>query len=72
VNQQQRAIAKNNLHLAGRQFEEGLQDVTERLAAENEYYKQSLAYYNQVLSQRAATVELLKSNGNLYQTITNN
>lgn len=69
VNKQQVAIAKNNLHLASRQFEEGLLDVTERLEAENEFYKQSLNYYNQILNQRLATTELLKSNGNLYQTI---
>ena len=69
VNKQQMTIAQNNLHLASRQFEEGLQDVTERLEAENEYYKQSLSYYNQVLSQRTAATEVLKSNGNLYQTI---
>jgi outer membrane protein TolC len=69
VNQQQMIIAKNNLHLASRQFEEGLQDVTERLEAENEYYKQSLSYYNQILTQRTSATELLKSNGNLYQTI---
>lgn len=70
VNEQQVAIAKNNLHLASRQFEEGLADVTERLEAENEYYKQSLTYYNQILNQRLAATELLKANGNLYQTIT--
>lgn len=70
VNQQQMAIAKNNLHLASRQFEEGIADVTERLEAENEYYKQSLNYYNQILNQRNAVAELLKANGNLYQTIT--
>ncbi|MFZ4861502.1 TolC family protein [Sphingobacterium sp. Mn56C] len=69
VNKQQMTIAQNNLFLASRQFEEGLQDVTERLEAENEYYKQSLAYYNQILSQRTAATTLLKSNGNLYQFI---
>lgn len=69
VNQQQVAIAKNNLHLASRQFEEGLSDVTERLEAENEFYKQSLNYYSQVLNQRNAVAELLKANGNLYETI---
>jgi len=63
-------IAKNNLHLASRQFEEGLTDVTERLEAENEYYKQTLNYYNQILNQRTAALELLKANGNLYETIT--
>jgi len=70
VSNQQVEIAKNNLHLASRQFEEGLSDVTARLEAENEFYKQSLGYYNQVLNQRMAASELLKANGNLYQTIT--
>lgn len=72
VNKQQRTVAQNNLTLATRQFQEGLQSVTERLEAENEYYKQSLAFYNQILSQRTAAIEMLKSNGNLYQTIINN
>lgn len=70
VNEQQMTIAKNNLTLASRRFEEGLQDVTERLEAENEYYKQSLNYYAQILNQRSAATEVLKANGNLYQTIT--
>lgn len=69
INEQQMTIAKNNLILASRQFEEGLLDVTERLQAENEFYKQSLSYFNQVLNQRQAASEVLKSNGNLYQTI---
>ncbi len=69
VNQQQVTIAKNNMQLASRQFEEGLLDVTERLEAENEYYKHSLNYFNQVLNQRSMATELLKANGNLYQTI---
>lgn len=71
VNKQQITIANNNLNLAYRQFEEGLIDVTERLEAENEYYKQSLNYYNQLLNQRLAAMEVLKVNGNLYQTILN-
>lgn len=69
VSEQQKTIAKNNLFLASRQFEEGLSDVTERLEAENEYYKQSLNYYQQILGQRMAATELLKANGNLFQTI---
>lgn len=72
VNRQQRKVAQNNLTLATRQFQEGLQSVTERLEAENDYYKHSLAYYNQILSQRSAAIEMLKSNGNLYQTIISN
>ncbi|MVZ65191.1 TolC family protein [Sphingobacterium sp. DK4209] len=70
VNEQQVEIAKNNLYLASRQFEEGLSDVTDRLEAENEYYKQTLNYYTQILNQRTAALELLKANGNLYQTVT--
>ncbi len=69
VSVQQVTIAKNNLNLASRQFEEGLLDVTERLEAENEFYKHSLNYFQQVLAQRSAAIELLKANGNLYQTI---
>ncbi len=72
VNRQQHKVAQNNLTLATRQFQEGLQSVTERLEAENDYYKHSLAYYNQILSQRSAAIEMLKSNGNLYQTIISN
>src|SRR5690606_24982582 len=69
VSEQQKTIAKNNLFLATRQFEEGVSDDTERLEAENEYYKQSLNYYQQILGQRMAATELLKANGNLFQTI---
>lgn len=69
VNQQQMQIAQNNLKLASRQFEEGLLDVTERLEAENELYKQALNYYNQVLQQRQSATELLKTNGVLFQII---
>lgn len=69
VNEQGMTIAKNTLNLATRRFEEGLLNVTDRLEAENEYYKQSLNYFNQVLNQRQAASEVLKANGNLYQTI---
>lgn len=69
VNDQAMTIAKNTLNLASRRFEAGLIDVSERLEAENEYYKQSLNYFNQVLAQRQAASEVLKANGNLYQTI---
>lgn len=69
VSAQQMIIAENNLHLASRQFQEGLIDITERLAAENDVFEQSLNYYQQIMAQRQAAVELLKTNGNLYQTI---
>ncbi|UIR55348.1 TolC family protein [Sphingobacterium sp. SRCM116780] len=69
VHQQQIKIADNNLDLASKQFEAGLIDVTERLSAENEMYKQSLSYYSQLLLQRSAALELLKSQGNLYESL---
>lgn len=69
VHEQQIKIANNNLSLASKQFEAGLIDVTERLSAENELYKQSLSFYNQLLLQRTAVLELLKSQGSLYQSL---
>lgn len=69
VHEQQIKIANNNLALASKQFEAGLIDVTERLSAENELYKQSLSFYNQLLVQRIAVLELLKSQGSLYQSL---
>lgn len=71
VNEQAMTIAANTLNLATRRFEAGLMDVTERLQAENEYYTQSLHYYTQIVTQRSAAVELLKVNGNLFNSITN-
>lgn len=70
VHQQQMRIVQNNLHLASRQFQEGLIDITDRLAAENDALEQSLGYYQQVMTQRQAAIELLTVNGLLYQTIT--
>lgn len=67
VGQQQVAIARNNLHMAEKQFAAGLIDVTERLAAENEFYIQSLNYYSQVVLQRSAALSVLNAKGNLYE-----
>jgi len=44
-------------------------DVTELLAAENDWYKVNLGYFNNVLQQRNAAVELLHTSGKLLQTI---
>lgn len=65
------AIAENNLQLAGKQFNAGLIDLTERLASENEFYKVNLNYYNQILNQRNAVLELLLSTGELLDKINN-
>lgn len=62
-------IAKNNLQLATKQYRAGLVDLTERLESENNYYKVNLNYYNQILNQRAATIELLLATGELLDKI---
>lgn len=64
-------IAENNLELATKQYRSGLVDLTERLASENEFYKVNLNYYNQILNQRSAAVELLLATGELLNKIYN-
>lgn len=71
VNKQQNTIATNNLDIASRRFQEGLIDVTERLAAENDFYKANLGYYAQILDQRAKTYELLQTSGELFNQLSN-
>ncbi|MCX7548957.1 TolC family protein [Xanthomarina sp. F1114] len=71
VAQQRVIIAENNLDLVTKQYSAGLVDLTERLASENEFYKVNLNYYNQILNQRSATVELLLSTGELLDKIYN-
>lgn len=69
VGEQQIKVAENNLQMAGKQYQAGLIDVTELLAAENDWYKVNLGYYGYILEQRLAAVELLHSSGKLLQTI---
>ncbi len=71
VNHQQNTIATNNLEIASRRFQEGLIDVTERLAAENDFYKANLGYYSQIIDQRSKTYELLQTSGELFNQISN-
>jgi len=71
VNEQQNTIATNNLEIASRRFQEGLIDVTERLSAENDYYKANLGYYSQILDQRSKTYEILHTSGELLNKILN-
>lgn len=71
VARQRIKIAENNLQLATKQFSAGLVDVTERLASENEFYKVSLNYYNQILAQRSAALNLLLVTGDLLNKINN-
>ncbi|PSK93469.1 TolC family protein [Taibaiella chishuiensis] len=69
VGSQQLKIAQNNMHMAGKQFEEGLIDVTERLEAENDLFKASLNYYMQVVQQRRTALEILHTSGTLLDEI---
>ncbi len=69
VGAQQLDVAKNNLQIASRQLQEGLIDVTELLASENDYYKVNLNYFSNVLQQRVAALELLHASGRLLQSI---
>ncbi len=65
VAEQQVQIASNTMRLATKQYQEGLINVTERLEAENDYYKSSLGYYSQIVEQRKAALELLHASGTL-------
>lgn len=69
VGEQQLKVAENNLSMAVKQYQAGLIDVTALLAAENDWYKVNLGYFNNVLQQRTAAVELLHTSGKLLQTI---
>lgn len=69
VAEQQLKVAENNLNLARKQYAAGIVDLTERLAAENDFYKVNLNYYNQILTQRVKAIELLVSTGELWEKI---
>ncbi|SMG15106.1 TolC family protein [Sphingobacterium psychroaquaticum] len=69
VGEQQIKVAENNLRLASKQYQAGLIDVTELLAAENDWYKVNLGYYGHVMEQRLTAIELLHGTGKLLQTI---
>lgn len=69
VARQQTQVAQNNLQLSSKRFEEGLIDMTELLAVENEFYKVNLNYFNQVMKQRQAAIELYHTSGLLLKEI---
>lgn len=64
-------IAENNLQLVTKQYRAGLVGLTQRLESENELYKVNLNYYNQILDQRTAALELLLATGELLDKIYN-
>lgn len=69
VAEQQVKVATNNLTLSSKRFDEGLIDMSELLAVENEHYAVRLRFYSEVLNQRKAVVELCHASGLLLNEI---
>lgn len=67
VASKQIVIAANSLDLATKQYQSGLIDLPERLAAENDYYRANFNYYTNLLNQRKASVSLLVATGELIE-----
>ena len=62
---QREKIAQNNNEIASKQYRLGLINVTERLGAENDIYKESLNKVETVIEQRNAAIEVYRSSGKL-------
>ena len=62
---QREKIAQNNNEIASKQYRLGLINVTERLGAENDIYKESLNKVETVIEQRTAAIEVYRSSGKL-------
>jgi len=63
--EQQRKAARMALNLAQKSYNEGLINITERLATETEVQNAELEYLQAVFAQRQAVLECYKANGNL-------
>ena len=62
---QREKIAQNNNTMADKQYKAGLINITERLAAENDIYKESLNKIATIIKQREAAIETYRSAGAL-------
>ncbi|MFC4686880.1 TolC family protein [Epilithonimonas pallida] len=62
---QREKIAQNNNEIASKQYRLGLINITERLGAENDIYKESLNKVQTVIEQRNAAIEVYRSSGKL-------
>lgn len=71
VNEQQTVVSRNNIDLATRRYQEGLITITDRLAAENDYYLASVNFFSQVIEQRKTALTLLQHSGNLLTKLMN-
>jgi len=62
-------IAEKNLFMATRQYQEGLISISERLEAENDFFKASTEKIESLMQQRKTALETLSATGDLMQII---
>ncbi len=65
LKQKERDVASNALNLAIKSYEQGLIDISERLAAEINFQEASLAYYLSIAKQRQSALDVLSAKGSL-------
>lgn len=70
ISKQREKVARNNNEMAVKQYQAGLISVTDRLAAENDIYKESLNNIETIIRQREAAIETYQSAGSLNSFIT--
>lgn len=69
IAEQREKIAQNNNILAEKQYRNGLIGITERLAAENDTYKEALNKMETIINERKAAIETYKAAGILQESI---
>lgn len=72
IAKQRELIAKQNNEVATKQYKAGLISITDRLAAENDIYKESLNKVETTIKQRQAALDVYQASGSLLQYIKNN
>ncbi len=65
LKQKEKEVASNALNLAIKSYEQGLIDISERLAAEVNYQEAALSYYLSIAKQRQSALDVLSSKGSL-------
>jgi outer membrane protein TolC len=65
VSVEKRKYAQQALDISRKEYQNGLNSITELLASETEFQKASLEYQQAVYNQRLSTLQLLEATGNL-------
>ena len=65
VSVEKRKYAQQALDISRKEYQNGLNTITELLASETEFQKASLEYQQAVYNQRLSTLQLLEATGNL-------